>query len=102
MPVYPLNCAGGRPYGDVSIWFSEDVEVARGWCDGKVSKKMKTRPRVRSNVEVWFPEDDGGSSVQEFRFEVHNYGRAANWVPRDVLDNACGDARCCDHAGGST
>jgi hypothetical protein len=42
------------------------VEVCRGWYDGKVSKKMKTRSQVRSNVEVWFPEDDGGSSVQEF------------------------------------
>ncbi len=86
----------------VSVWFSGDVEVCRGWYDGKVSKKMKTRSRVRSNVEVWFPEDDGGSSVQEFRFDAHNYGRAANWVLRDVLDNACGDARCCDNAGGST
>jgi hypothetical protein len=57
---------------------------------------------VRSNVEVRFLEDDGGSSVQEFHFDPHNYGRAANWVLRDVLDNACGDARCCDHAGGST
>jgi hypothetical protein len=57
---------------------------------------------VRSNVEVWFLEDDGGSSVQEFHFGAHNYGRAANWVLRDVLDNACGDARCCDHASGST
>jgi hypothetical protein len=63
---------------------------------------MKARSRVRSNVEVWFPEDDGGSSVQEFRFDPHNYGRAANWVLRDVLDDACGDVRCCDRAGGST
>ena len=58
--------------------------------------------KVRSNIEVRFPEDDDGSSVQEFRFDAHNYGRAANWVLRDVLDNACGDARCCDNAGGST
>ena len=43
---------------------------------------------MRSNVEVWFPEDDGGSSVQEFRFGAHNYGHAANWVLRDVLDYA--------------
>ena len=57
---------------------------------------------MRSNIEVWFPEDDDGSSVQEFRFDAHNYGRAANWVLRDVLDNACGDARCCDNAGGNT
>jgi hypothetical protein len=62
----------------VSVWFCGDVEVCRGWYDGKVSKKMKTRSRVRSNVEVWVPEDDGGSSVQEFRFGEHNYGRAAN------------------------
>ena len=86
----------------VSVWFSGDVEVCRGWCDGKVSKKMKTRSQVRSNFEVWFPEDDGGSSVQEFRFDEYNYGRTANWVLRDMLDNACGDARCCDHASGST
>ena len=57
---------------------------------------------MRSNIEVWFLEDDDGSSVQEFRFDAHNYGRAANWVLRDVLDNACGDAWCCDNAGGST
>jgi hypothetical protein len=63
---------------------------------------MKTWSPVRSNVEVWFPKDDGGSSVHEFHFDVQNYGRAANWVLRDVLDNACGDARCCDHASGST
>jgi hypothetical protein len=63
---------------------------------------MKTRSRVKSNVEVWFPEDDGGSSVHKFCFDAHNYGRAANWVLRDVLDNASGDARCCDHTGGST
>jgi hypothetical protein len=44
----------------VSIWFSGDVEVCRGWYDGKVSKKMKTRSRARSNVDVWFLEDDGG------------------------------------------
>jgi hypothetical protein len=43
-----------------------------------VSKKMKTRSRARSNVEVWFLEDDGGSSAQAFRFDAHNYGRAAN------------------------
>jgi hypothetical protein len=24
--------------------------------------------KVRSNIEVWFPEDDDGASVQEFRF----------------------------------
>ena len=52
--------------------------------------------------EVWFPEGDGGSSVHEFRFDAHNYRRAANCVLRDVLDNACGDARCYDHTGGST
>ena len=73
----------------------------------RVLRVLRVQPsplgtRVRSNVEVWFPEDDGGSSVQEFRFDEHNYGRAANWVLRDVLDNACGDARCCDHTGGST
>jgi hypothetical protein len=62
----------------VSVWFNGDVKVCRGWYDDKVSKKMKTRSRVRSNVEVWFPEDDGGSSVQEFRFDEHNYGRATN------------------------
>jgi hypothetical protein len=78
------------------------VEVCRGWYDGKVSKKMKARSRARSNIEVWFLEDDGGSSVHAFRFDAHNYGRAANWVLRDVLNNACGDARCCEHAGGIT
>jgi hypothetical protein len=81
---------------------SEDVEVARGWYDGKVVKKMKTQSRVRSNVEVWFLEGDGESSMHEFHFDAHKYGRAANRVLRDVLDNACGDARWCDHAGGST
>ena len=86
----------------VSVWFSGDVEVCRGWYDGKVSKKMKTRSRVRSNVELWFLEGDGESSMQEFHFDAHNYGRAANWVLRDVLDNACGDGGCCDHAGSST
>jgi hypothetical protein len=86
----------------VSIWFSGNLEVCRGWYDGKVSKKMKTRSRARSNVEVWFLEDDDGSSAQAFRFDAHNYERAANWVLRDVLDNACGDARCCDYVGGST
>ena len=86
----------------VSVWFNGDVEVSRGWCDGKVSKKMKTRSRETSNVEVWFLEGDGESSMQEFHFDAHNYGRAANWVLRDVLDNACGDARCCDHASGIT
>jgi hypothetical protein len=48
------------------------------------------------------PEDDGGSRVQEFRFDAHKYGRTANWVLQDVLDNISGDARCCDHASGST
>jgi hypothetical protein len=40
--------------------------------------------------------------MHEFHFDAYDYGRAANWVLRDVLDNACGDALCCDHAGGST
>jgi hypothetical protein len=31
----------------VSVWFSGDVEVSRGWYDGKVSQKLKTRSRVR-------------------------------------------------------
>ena len=57
---------------------------------------------VRSNIEVWFPDGDDGSSVHEFRSDAHNYGRAPNWVLRDALDNACGDTWCCDNTGGST
>jgi hypothetical protein len=45
---------------------------------------------------------DGGSSVQEFRFGPDDYVPAATWVLRDVLDNACGDARCCNHARSNT
>ena len=55
-----------------------------------------------ANVEVWFLEDDGGSSMHEFHFDAYDYGRVVNWVLRDVLDNAYGDALYCDHAGGST
>jgi hypothetical protein len=45
------------------LWFTGDVKVTRGWYGGKASQTIKTRPKVRSNVDVCFPEDDGGSSV---------------------------------------
>jgi hypothetical protein len=48
----------------VSVWFKRgDMEVSRSCYDGKVSKKIKTRSRVRSNVEVWLPKDGDESSV---------------------------------------
>jgi hypothetical protein len=60
---HPLNLILPQEGDHVSVWCNGNVEVSRGWYAGTGSKKMKTRPRVRSNVEVWFPEDDGGSSV---------------------------------------